>query len=169
MLNCSLLFLRFENFLYSFSHTLIRFKILNFVTILGAAVLRTVCLRHVSSTMATTSGPKYCDIPPWHITFFRTRKFLRTHKWLRVHNFSPQGKFKYLNFFLPFLDYLRLRLFTWKFTCQIFLRSVAILHIFWYRSTPLLRNLVVSHSGDVPMRSCAVPDVPVENLWAKYT
>ena len=34
---------------------------------------------------------------------------------------------------------------------------------------PLITNMMVPLGGDVHVRSCALPKIPVQNVWAKYT
>ena len=101
---------------------------------------------------------------------FRTRKFLRTHKfYFRIHNFSRQAKFLELEIFHPIIYYLRLRLLTWEITCKIFSSKSWNIRHSLIEIDPLITNMVVPLRGDVPVRSCASPKVPVQNVWAKYT
>ena len=34
---------------------------------------------------------------------------------------------------------------------------------------PLITNMLVPLRAYVPVRSCAAPKVPIQNVWAKYT
>ena len=121
--------------------------------------------------MRATSEPSYRTPPPprrdvlyslAHTFFFAHVNFY-AYIFLRVHNFFS------LENFHPFLDYLRLGLFTWKITCEIFYSNSGNITHSPLEFDPLITNMVVPLRGDVPVRSCAAPKVPVENVWAKYT
>ena len=97
-----------------------------------------------------------------HENFYGHKFFTRT--------FVPHyGNFQHIEIFHSFLDYFRLGLFTWKIRCTVFSwKSGNITHIL-VEFEPLITNMVVPLRGDLPVRSCAAPKVPLQNVWAKYT
>ena len=61
------------------------------------------------------------------------------------------------------IKFLRLIHLRAKFNGKFFLRRLGILQILGAFG-PLIRNIVVASRGAVPFRSCAVSNVPVENV-----
>ena len=118
--------------------------------------------------MAATSDSKYWELPPprrigftnfFHVNFYTHINFLG----YIIFHLRQNSKIRNFSF------YLRLSLFTWEIMCKIFSSNSGNITDSRVELGPMITNMVVPIRGDLHVRSCAVPNAPVQNESAKYT